>query len=709
MAVVAEPETTTPTPSPTASPPAESAETDDPYRTVVDAPSSRDPLDAQRDLDAKSPGFATAIDLDHEPGTRPADGLPEVIARTPGATVRSVGGLGQFSAVSLRGSSPQQVALFLDGVPLTDSVAGLVDLSSIPLDGLGRVEIYRGHVPVAFGSAAIGGAIDLVGRPAWRRAGLTLHGGYGSFGARESRLSLRGPLGRKARSAGSLTAGYAGTTGDFSFVDDGRTPAVAGDDRTARRTNNDYDRVTVQARFDHRRGQWRVSLLELLHYKDQGIPGPATAQARRARLGTVLSRTIASVRGYGLGGPGGRLEWRAGLGLLQQRFVDPDDEVGLAVDDQRLRGADLYISPRLRLPLWRGAYLGLVADQRTEWIEVDERAPTVATSGDARRSRLSWGAGVQLEQFLFDDRWLIVPIFRVDGLVSRFATPAGTGEQDDAGEDTDTLGIAPRLGTRLRLGPGIELRASGGQYFRPPTLNELFGDRGYQVGNEGLRPERGQSIDGGVVLDRQWSTLTLYAQLAGFGTWSRDLIYWVPAGSRIRVENLAGARIRGLETAIALVPAQRWLTLHANYTLLDSRNDSADPAQRGRALRGRPRHELFARVTAGHTWRWGTIPVEPRVLYTVDVLSDTWLDPSGRLALPPRVLQGIGGELHLDQRVHLAVEIRNLLDVRTAVVTLLEIDNAAPQSMPIADFIGYPLPGRSLWGSLRIELGGRRS
>lgn len=692
-----------------APPPAEERERA-PWRTVVttDDDAADAPEAAQRELDAKSPGFATAVDLEHEPGARPADALPEVIARTPGATVRSIGGLGQFGAVSLRGSSPQQVAVFLDGVPLGSSVAGLVDLGSLPLDGLARVEVYRGHVPVAFGSAAIGGAIDLVGAPAWRRPATVIHGGFGSFGARESRLSLRGPLpgrgGRQGRTAGALTLGYAGATGDFPFADDGGTPDLAGDDASVRRVGNDYDRVALHGRLDHRRGPWRVAVQELVQWKDQGVPGPAAAQAERVRLTTITARTVASVRRHHVGGPGGRLEWLAGVGLTQQRYLDPSGEVGLAIDDQRLRGLDLYLSPRLRLPLWRDAWLGLVADQRTELVGVDERAPTVGSSGDARRTRLAFGAGVQLEQFLLRDRWLLVPVLRVDGLRSRFAVPPGAGEQDDQGADAVALGFAPRLGTRVRLLPGVELRASGGRYFRPPTLAELFGDRGYLVGNEGLRPERGQAIDGGLMLDRSVRGTTVYAQVAGFATWAADLVTWVSAGSVARPINVPGARMRGLETALAVVPAPRWLTLHANYTWLDTRSDSDDPAQRGKPLPGRPRHELFARATAGRAVRAFGVRVEPRVLYTVEVVAGTALDTAGRLRLPARALQGAGIELHLDDRVHLVVEVRNMLDVRTATV-VLPVAGARPHSVAIADFIGYPLPGRSVWGSLRVELG----
>ncbi len=685
-----------------------SAEVQAPYRTVVETDADHDdPLEAQRQLDARSPGFATAVDLEHEPGTQPADSLPEVVARTPGATLRSIGGLGQFGSISLRGSSPQQVAMFLDGVPLTSSTAGLVDLSSLPLDGLARVEIYRGYVPVAFGSSAIGGAIDLVGAPAWQRAGLTLAAGYGSFGARETRLSLRGPLSKTGRTAGAVTVGYAGATGDYPFFDDGGTPDLAGDDSTPRRTGNDYDRVAVHGRLDHRRGPWRFAVQQLVQYKDQGIPGPATAQAQDVRLSTLIGRMVASARRYGVGGPGGRLEWLAGIGVERFALDDPSGEVGLGPDAQRRWGADLYLSPRLRLPLWRGAYVGLTADQRLEFVDVDERLETVGTTGDARRSRAAWGAGLQLEQFAFNDRLLVVPVVRVDGLRSRFAVAPGAGEQDDQGRDDLTLGLGPRLGTRLRLAPGLELRASTGRYFRPPTLTELFGDQGYIQGNEGLLPERGTAVDGGLVLDRPGREVTLYAQIAGFSTWSRDLIQWINAGSVVRPVNLGGARLRGLDSSLMFVVPRQWLSLQGNYTFLDSRNDTDDTAQRGQPLPGRPRHEVFGRASVGRGFTVGQVWTEPRLLYTADIIGGTRLDPSGRLVSPTRVLQGVGAQVQLDGRVHLAVEVRNLLDVRTGTVVVRDVAGARPRSRGIADFIGYPLPGRSVWGSVRVEMTGR--
>lgn len=672
----------------------------DGYRTVVEPTDAADGLDPQRDLDARSPGFGTSVDPRAHTGP-PGDALGTLLSRMPGTTVRSIGGLGQFAAVSLRGSAPQQVPIFLDGVPITGSLAGLVDLSAIPVDGLGRIDVYRGHVPIAFGAAAVGGAIDLVGAEPTGPGRAGLQAGAGSFGALAGRAGIVTPL-PQGVGIGALVA-YDGAQGDFPYFDDGGTPAVGGDDVTRRRVNDDYDRLLAQVRVHARRGPWTMTGGQLVTSKRGGIPGRLGMPAESARLSNLHARTTARVQRHPFGDPRGRLEWVVGFGAQRQHFIDPAGEVGLGRDDERTLAFETYVSPRVRLALWRGAWLGLVADQRSEWVEVREQAATVGTDGDARRTRFWFGAGAEVEQFLFERRWLIVPAVRVDAIESRFLAPPGTGEQNDEGRDEGEVGVSPRIGTRLRVLDGISLRATVGRSFRPPNLTELFGDRGYIVGNEGLRPERSLAVDGGVVADRRVGRSTVYAQAAGFGVWARDLIQWVAAGPVTRPVNVAGARLRGMELSGSWIPDRRTLVLQANYTLLDTRNDGPDPAQRGRPLPGRPRHELFVRGSVGHRVRAHAIPLEPRLAYTVDVVAGSHLDPSGRIVLPARAIQGVGAELHVGARLHVSAEIRNVLDVRTAVVTL-PVDGARPTSMPISDFLGFPLPGRSVWVSLRIDL-----
>jgi iron complex outermembrane receptor protein len=691
-------------PTPPASSPNESG---DAYRTEVEPQSESDRLEGQRRMDARNPGFGTSIDTQAS-DLSGDEGVAGLVARAPGTSVRSIGGLGQFAAVSIRGSAPQQVPIFLDGVPLGDSLAGQVDLSTLPVDGLGRIDIYRGHVPVEYGAAAVGGAIDLVGLDPGSEPRARFVGGVGSYGARRSRGSVQAPVGARV-TLGALAA-YDGATGDYPYYDDGGTPIVGGDDQTTRRANNDYDRVLAQARATYRQGDTTVRAGQLVTYKRQGVPGRLGMTSTRARASQLTARTTARIDRHAFGDARGRLSWVSGLGVGQRRLSDPGSEIGLAIDDEQATDIDVYLSPRLRLGLWRGAWLSVVADQRTEWVDVREQAPTLGTSGDARRARLWFGAGAQFEQFAFDDRWLIAPSVRVDGIASRFAVAADQGEQDDTGRNDAQVGVSPRLATRIRLGERLSLRATVGRAFRPPNLTELFGDRGYVVGNEGLRPERSTSVDGGFVLDHSGDFGDVYGQAAAFSVWAEDLIQWVAAGPVTRPVNVDGARLWGTEVSAVVEPRRRYLRVRADYTWLHTAARVDDPAQDGRPLPGRPAHELFATASAGWPTHIRGLPFEPRVQYTVDVIAGTFLDPSGRLALPPRALQALGLELSLARRISLHAVVRNLLDVRTAAATL-PVAGARATPMPISDFLGFPLPGRSLWVQLRVDvplLGARR-
>jgi outer membrane receptor protein involved in Fe transport len=603
--------------------------------------------------------------------------------------------------VSLRGSSPQQVGVFLDGVPVTSSMAGLIDVADLPLDGMSRVEIHRGWVPIAFGAGAIGGALNLVSTDAEQRPRARIDAGLGSFWTRQAAGEIAT---RTRRLAIGVRAGYAGSEGNYRYYDDGGTAQLTGDDRTRRRTGNGYDRLLAQLRLDGRVGRWRLGAHQLVVAKRAGVPGPGSAQAHAALLDQLLARSIFHARREQLGGPGGRLEWLASFGVEARRFADPRGEIGLGVDDQRTLAFDVYVSPRWRTPLWRGAYLMLLADHRSEWIGVDQRIERsdASPSGDAQRRRHALGAGIELEQFLWDDRLHVVPAVRVDAVASAFAVPDAEGEQDDRGRDRFDASVSPRLGTRLSVTPWLSLRGSIGRYFRTPSLVELFGDRGYFVGNEGLQAERGLVADGGFVIDASGAAGEIYAHAAGFWVRSRELIQWISAGTVARPENVAAARVRGFEGSVSLRSPADALELMVHYTLIDAADRSGDPTRQGHALPGRPRHDLFVRGSFGWVFHPRGTSFEPRIGYTVELVARTFLDPSGRYVLPPRALQAIGIEGHVAGRVHLAFEVRNLLDVRTASVTL-PIAHARPSPVAVTDYIGYPLPGRSVWATVRID------
>ncbi len=87
--------------------------------------------------------------------------LGEILRESAGVQIRSLGSWGALTQASIRGSTPGQVQVFLDGILLNHGSMGGVDLGDLPLGGLERIEVYRGFVPASLGGA-MGGAIHLV-------------------------------------------------------------------------------------------------------------------------------------------------------------------------------------------------------------------------------------------------------------------------------------------------------------------------------------------------------------------------------------------------------------------------------------------------------------------------------------------------------------------------------------------------------------------
>ena len=128
----------------------------------------------------------------------PAQTLPEIIAQVPGVQLQSFyGGVnGAKTSVDIRGFGAFATAntlILVNGRRLNDIDMAGVDLSTIPLQSIERVEITRGNSgAVLYGDNAVGGVVNIVlkngvgGPPVSGR----VEAGYGSFNQRLANLSV---------------------------------------------------------------------------------------------------------------------------------------------------------------------------------------------------------------------------------------------------------------------------------------------------------------------------------------------------------------------------------------------------------------------------------------------------------------------------------------------------------------------------------------
>jgi len=139
-----------------------------------------------------------------------AKSVADVMRRLPGVDIAQNGGLGQSSAVFIRGTDSRHVLLLIDGIRLNQAgISGSSDLSQIPISLVQKVEFIRGPRSAVYGSDAIGGVINII--TTREKVGSSLSAGVGSNGYQQYDGATQQQLGQN--SVATLAGNYTYTRG----------------------------------------------------------------------------------------------------------------------------------------------------------------------------------------------------------------------------------------------------------------------------------------------------------------------------------------------------------------------------------------------------------------------------------------------------------------------------------------------------------------
>lgn len=610
----------------------------------------------------------------------PSLSLPEVLEQAVGVKIRRQGGMGSFSTVSIRGSTAEQVQVFLDGIPLNQALGGGVNLGDLPVSGVESVEVYRGAVPVRFGGNSIGGVVHIRTRDPGEVRQVQLQGKAGSFGTRQVSGSATGAW-RDVRYLGLME--YAASRNDFRFWDDNGTEYNAADDEWAARVNSDFLSFRGLGKLGWEWGETRLQVHNSFDLKHQGIPGIGNYQADRVR--SDLWRNATEMEVFGMLSRAGYAGYRLGAYHLfeEDEYKDPDGEVGTGTQHDRnaTRGMGLRGELSALLP-------GGLLVTGSGGVRQESFSPKNLLQRDSRllkSRRRSARLGLEGELSFWDDCLQLLGGSSLEVNGDRFFDQKDFAPSEllPSRENTEQL-WGRHVGGRANLGDAWSLKGHWGKYQRAPSFYELFGDRGAVIGNTELESEKGTNQDLGLVYGRSaprvWGPQL--AELIFYRNSSRDMIRFVQNSQRVsQPQNIGKARIQGIETRGLL--RLGFYRVSASYVYQRAEDRSPFSYHRGNELPNAPRHVFHLR-NAVEGKRGG-------IYYELNRESRHFLDRANRRPVARRLIHSLGGQVRLTGKAEVAWEIRNLTGNQ------------------VADLWGYPLPGRSFFVSLKQNLSFRPS
>ena len=486
----------------------------------------------------------------------------EIIESIAGVYSKSYDGFGGLNTPSIRGSQAAQVLVLMDGIRLNTAQGGSVDLNTIPLAAIDRIEVIKGGHSALLGSDAIGGAIHILTNDMHLKG---LHYGFnatlGSFGT--TAYSFRG-----SHQVGVLgffaVYNQIQSDGDFKYRD-------TGSDRLVKRVNNDSNtgNLFLKGKFTVNTYNTVQFTFQQLH-TEKGIAGNvnispwtglpqttpgARSDSRRNTWNLESSHRIT----HSL-----ELKTQTGYHSYQYRFQDPDSWENTN---------DLHKNDAAGISLQAIADLSsnLTATGGLSY-QKDELSSTRFTGAENRTMKSIYGQ-IEYRQPLRMTHWTWIPAVRWD-------------DYSDVGSQ-----LSPKLGMMFSLGEAgyFALKGNIGKSYRVPTFEDLYWPSDeYTAGNPDLLPETGTSLDAGVTF-ADYTNGLLQAELTWFKNSIRDMIEWQPGDDYIwRPANVGRAEIRGLESGIKFRIPSDVVYTSIYFTKMKATNETEGSETKGRRLIYRP-------------------------------------------------------------------------------------------------------------------------
>lgn len=527
---------------------------------------------ARTPIEAGSVGSATSVLDSSELKNRQILAISEVLRSRPGLAVSRLGGLGAQSQIRLRGGEANQVAVFIDGIPVNDPAQGNeFNFAHLLNNDIGSIEVIRGPQSALWGSDALSGAINIASaRP---QPGLN--------------VAVSGEAGSDDYRTFSLTSSYADDELDSAFAishsrsdGDNIARAVSATDGTTGADLDDgYENTNASLRLNYRFSPTVTTGIRL-RYTDASNEFDAT-DFNTGLLANSDNETLVD-QFYG------RIFAR--LTSLDNRFthqlsinlIDTENENSTENPFATTGFDQTSANSKTHQYSLQSTFKFTPAHQITAALEYqiqrfEQRGP-VGFGDPNRDESLEWSSYIA----------------EYHGAITQSLSVLASLRHDD-NTDFDNATTGRLSAAWFPFDERTKIRGAYGTGAKNPTFTERFGFFNNFVGNPGLQPEESEGWEIGI--DHRFTTAAVELSLTWFDEQLDDEIngfIFDPSIGNFTAGNGVGRSDRtGLELELGW-QANSVLELGLAYTYLDATEDDAE----GVAIREirRARHIANARV-----------------------------------------------------------------------------------------------------------------
>lgn len=384
--------------------------------------------------------------------------LTDILKSTGNVFMKTYGGDGSLSTISLNGLGAEHTLVLIDGKKLNSFQNSQVDLSLIPKDKIEKIEIISNGASSLYGSNAIGGVINVITKSLRNdNPNAEISGFLGSYGYNKYSVNFGNSLGILRY---DLFYSNEKSNGNFNYRFDDGTGR-----KEKERFNNGFnaDNLYLDVRFrlgkrnEIRFNSGYFSQLRDLPGVETGTPS-SSARQKDMNLNNNLSLSH----------------------LL-------NDAVSISYDINFQNNLMKYTEPGLNESHYRNRVLSGLATaafrntffKNTSGFEITyaDISGSSFNETEQRRQYSVFTAG----EITFSEKLKIFPSARYD-YISDIRKDVYTGK----------IGINYKPFVKINL----NLRTSIGNNFSAPTFNELYWEN---IGNKNLKPESSVNFDAGLV------------------------------------------------------------------------------------------------------------------------------------------------------------------------------------------------------------------